>query len=249
MVVLTAGVPARAILIRPDREDAKYLELGARFPSSCLIGIPDGEGTLIAPQWLATAAHIGKEVQSAKEPVRPQIGERAYTVEKVLLHPGWKKGGRQHDIALLKLAEPVKGVAPTPIYRARDEAGKLATIVGHGYTGTLKDGPYPKEKWDKKKRGATNHIIEIRNRPDLLMMRIQPLEKASDLQGAAGPGDSGGPAFIEVDGKVYLAGIGFATDDANHDGIVGNYGDRELYTRVSSYNDWIEETMRANNEK
>ena len=55
---------------------------------------------------------------------------------------------------------------------------------------------------------------------NLLVMRIEPLEKATDLQGAAAPGDSGGPAFIEVDGKTYLAGIGFGTDDTNGDGKV-----------------------------
>jgi hypothetical protein len=245
LVAAATGValPARGILIRPDREDAKYLELGEQYPSSCLIGIPDGEGTLIAPRWVLTAAHIAKEVAAADPRPRPRIGTATYAIEEVYVHPGWKKRG-PHDIALLKLARPVVGVEPTPICRGREEGGELATIVGHGYTGTLDKGPRPREKWDKKKRGATNTIILITNHPDLLLVRIQPPEKATELQGSAGPGDSGGPAFIRSGGKAYVAGVGVSTDDVNADGIYGNYGDREIYTRVSSYAEWIDRTMR-----
>jgi secreted trypsin-like serine protease len=93
-------------------------------------------------------------------------------------------------------------------------------------------------------RGAMNTIILITNHPDLLLVRIQPPEKATELQGSAGPGDSGGPAFIRSGGKAYVAGVGVSTDDVNADGIYGNYGDREIYTRVSSYAEWIDRTMR-----
>jgi secreted trypsin-like serine protease len=72
------------------------------------------------------------------------------------------------------------------------------------------------------------------------------LERATDLQGAAAPGDSGGPAFIEIDGKSCVAGVGVATDDTNADKIVGNYGDREVYVRVSAYAAWIEDTIKKN---
>jgi hypothetical protein len=115
LVAAATGValPARGILIRPDCEDAKYLELGEQYPSSCLIGIPDGEGTLIAPRWVLTAAHITKEVAAADPRPRPRIGTATYAIEEVYVHPGWKKRG-PHDIALLKLARPVVGVEPTP---------------------------------------------------------------------------------------------------------------------------------------
>ena len=42
---------------------------------------------------------------------------------------------------------------------------------------------------------------------------------------------------------LFVAGIGYATDDANADGIVGNAGDWELYVRVSAFVAWIEATM------
>jgi secreted trypsin-like serine protease len=74
-------------------------------------------------------------------------------------------------------------------------------------------------------------------------LRIKGNDDASDLQGAAAPGDSGGPAFIETKEGIFLVGVGYATDDANADGIVGNIGDWELYARVSAFAGWIDRTM------
>jgi hypothetical protein len=42
---------------------------------------------------------------------------------------------------------------------------------------------------------------------------------------------------------LFVAGIGYATDDTNADGIVGNAGDWEIYARVSAYAGWIEAVM------
>jgi Trypsin len=79
-----------------------------------------------------------------------------------------------------------------------------------------------------------------------LLFRIDLPEKATDLEGAGGPGDSGGPAFIEENGKVYIAGVSSFTDDANEDKIYGNFGDREAYTRASSFAEWIDKIIAAN---
>ena len=58
-------LPAGAILIRPDRDDAEYLELATRYPAS--IALPaGGEGVLIAPRWVLTAAHRAKALQEMK---------------------------------------------------------------------------------------------------------------------------------------------------------------------------------------
>ena len=69
-------------------------------------------------------------------------------------------------------------------------------IVGHGYTGKIGGKPLPKEQWDRKKRAAINTID--RTSPRTLGLRIKTADEASDLQGAAAPGDSGGPALVET---------------------------------------------------
>ena len=57
LTVLTIALiahPAAAIVIRHDRDDARYVELGARFPAAVTV-LPDGSGVLIAPDWVLTA--------------------------------------------------------------------------------------------------------------------------------------------------------------------------------------------------
>ena len=53
---------AEAIVIRHDRDDADYRALGEKFTAVCAV-IPDGEGTLVAPRWVLTAAHVAQGVR------------------------------------------------------------------------------------------------------------------------------------------------------------------------------------------
>ena len=59
------------------------------------------------------------------------------------------------------------------------------------------------------------------------------------LEGVGAPGDSGGPAFIEADGRLFLAGV----SSASMNGKPGTYGLVDVYTRISSYADWVERTI------
>ena len=239
--------PAAAILIRPDRDDAEYLELATRYTSSVSLNAPDGEGVLIAARWVLTAAHMAKALQELKPVPKVSIGARQHEIQAFFIHPDWKKGGPA-DIALILLKD-ASSVTPTPLYRNSDEGGKGVVIVGSGYSGKIGQKPSrgceaPGNKdyrWDRKRRAAINTVDRVT--PRILGLKIKPPDEASDLQGAAAPGDSGGPAYIENDEGLFVAGIGYATDDSNADGIVGNPGDWELYVRVSAFVPWIEATM------
>jgi hypothetical protein len=232
------ALPAHSILIRADRDDAEYLEMATRYESSVLLGAPDGEGVLIAPRWMITAAHVAKALQEMKPLPKLTFADEAYEIQAITLHPNWKPGTAQADLAVILLRKSVKGVTPTPLYRETDELGKTVVIVGHGESGIIGEKALPKERWDRKKRAAVNTVERVA--PSVLGLQIKRPDEASDLQGAATPGDSGGPAFIETPAGLFVAGIGSATEDANGNRIVGDPGDWELYVRVSTFVPWIE---------
>lgn len=237
---LLLPAPAGAILIRADRDDAEYLELATRYTSAVILEAADGEGVLIAARWVLTAAHMAKALQEMTALPRLTFGGRSHKIQALFMHPDWKKGGHS-DLALILLKEPVRGIEPTRLYRAADEGGKTVVIVGHGYTGKIGGKPLPKAQWDRKKRASINTVDRVT--PRILGLRIKTDEEASDLQGAAAPGDSGGPAYIQTEDGLFVAGIGYATDDTNDDKIIGNIGDWDLYVRVSAFASWIEATM------
>jgi hypothetical protein len=67
--------------------------------------------------------------------------------------------------------------------------------------------------------------------------------RGDPLEGLGAVGDSGGPAFIEHDGVLFLAGVD-STNSA--DGIdTARYGTLGAYTRVSAHRAWIEDTIAA----
>ena len=61
------------------------------------------------------------------------------------------------------------------------------------------------------------------------------------MEGTAGPGDSGGPALIEVDGVPYVAGISSLGMPGKNG--PGTYGAIEHYVRVSSHARWIDAVL------
>jgi hypothetical protein len=164
-----AAASANALLIRPDREDAEYLELASRYASAAALNAPDGEGVLVASRWVLTAAHRAKALQQMKPAPKLQLAGRAYEIQSYFLHPEWKEGSG--DIALLLLREPVKGIEPTPIYRANDENGKGLVVVGHGGTGVIGGKPSPAAAADRRARAAINTVDRVSERTLELLVR------------------------------------------------------------------------------
>ncbi|HUQ46806.1 MAG TPA: trypsin-like serine protease [Gemmatimonadaceae bacterium] len=71
---------------------------------------------------------------------------------------------------------------------------------------------------------------------------IAPPPSGTDLEGAPGRGDSGGPALITIAGKAYVAGV----SSAGYDGVdgPGSYGAVDVFTRVSTHAAWIDSVMK-----
>src|SRR5690349_16468797 len=106
-LLAVASLPAAAILTRPDRDDAEYLELANKYPSSVLLNAPDGEGVLIAPRWILTAAHMVKALEAQKPWPRITIAGRAFEIQSLHAHPDWRRGNPGSDIGLIYLKRAV----------------------------------------------------------------------------------------------------------------------------------------------
>ena len=223
---LPLAFPAAAILIRADRDDAEYLELATRYTSSVPLSAPGGEGVLIAPRWVLTAAHRARALREMQTIPKLDIAGRAHEVQSIVIHPDWK-AGEANDIALILLRRDVTAIQPTPVYRLADEAGKPVVIVGHGPSGKIGEKTRTE---DRKRRASVNTVDRVA--PLTLGLRVKSGDDASDLQGAATPGDSGAPAFIETPAGLWVAGIAHGTE-----------GEWETYARVSAFAPWIEATM------
>jgi hypothetical protein len=239
MVAFSLALPVDAIMIRHDVDDALYQELAKDYPQICHMNLPDGEGALIADNWVITAAHLAADIKVGH---KVTIAGNDHTVAGVFAHSGWNGG--KHDLALVKLREPVKNVKPAVLYREKDEAGKVVVILGAQDTGNGKTGPIPT---DHKVRGATNVIDEATTA--WLKFGFDEPPSGTPLEGVAGGGDSGGPAFIQKDGIVYLLGVGSGQSTKATGGKEGVYGVIEHYVRVSTYIGWIERTIKRNSDK
>ncbi len=78
---------ASAVVIRHDVPDSAYLVPASEFPA--LVDLPhEGHGILISDQWVVSAAHA-----TQWHPVsHVMINGKWRSVEKLIVHPGYKSG-------------------------------------------------------------------------------------------------------------------------------------------------------------
>ena len=257
LLLFTMSAAASAVVIRGDVDDAAYRIAPSALPA--LVDLPgEGHGVLVAPQWVVTAAHA---VAGPHGPARVVIDGRTVAVDRIVFHPGYAglppalveqalaTGdatlvlvflASHDDLALLRLTQPVPGVAPLALDRSGDEVGREVTIVGKGATGTGEQGHDQQGPNRTALRRATNRISSADGR--WLCYVFDPPATALPLEGAMGNGDSGGPVLVRVGDDWQLAGVASWKLVAGHVASArsGRYGQPACNVRLRHYADWID---------
>lgn len=253
--VLFCGVWAHAGVVRDDRADSLYQSLAA---SSAYAGVGQfvgttssygfsASGTLIASDWVLTAAHVVDQATS----LTFKIGGNSYAASQWAYYSKWTGDlAAGYDIALVKLSSS-PGIAPATRYTGSNEIGAVGTAVGYGKTGTGLTGAVTFDGLKRAGQNVLDRYYSSRNNNILMSDFDSPSNPSESSFGSStpinleyliAPGDSGGGLFIDSGSGPMLAGV--HSFGSARDGLVdSDYGDMSGDTRVSAFNSWIDSIM------
>lgn len=180
------------------RDDIVGGSATSEFPAAGALtryGSPHCTGTVVGKRTVLTAAHCleGVSASSLKFVIGPSLGsaEAVVPVASITPHPDYDSQALVNDIGIVTLAADAP-VAPMKLLPSMDSSwvGQSLTFVGYGITSGYGGGSGVKRK-------VTMPVSKV------LATRFEYQTAGKNTCN----GDSGGPAFAEVGGEWFVAGV------------------------------------------
>ncbi|XP_067002777.2 venom protease [Anabrus simplex] len=209
-------------------------------------------GSLISDRFVLTAAHCVTD-RRLGYPKMVRLGQNDinavstsgsdYPIDRVILHPGYKKKFNYDDIALVRLTRPVKfsqNISPACLYTKEEDPSTELIATGWGATDS---GGFTQSSRLLKTTVSSFPHDSCQNNYKRMSKLPEGVRKemlcAGDPSGRSDTcqGDSGGPLqILENSSSSVYSVVGVTSFGPSPCG-----GKKpSIYTRVSSYLDWIE---------
>ena len=204
--------------------------------------------SLIAPQWVLTAAHCVEENSSPEEidavigryQLSSNNGDRI-TAAEVYIHEGYNnyEDGEDNDIALIKLSRPAASGTPIQLIEGAneyvDDPGALARVTGWGVLSDNSD--YAPDKLHGVDVPVVTQAICKTSYGDELLPDGLCAGVAEGGKDSC-RGDSGGPLVAkDRNGNPIQIGVVSWGDECGAPGVYG------VYARLTEYETWVDDVQ------